>query len=148
MGNTSLDVTINLLTEKRAELMGALERTQAELARIMADINVVDAALRMFAPHIHVETISPKVMAPVYQAGRGEITMLALNILRLSPTPISTQDLNIQIMEARNLNTNDSVLVNVMRERLHSSLRNQRKHGRIRSTKNADGKFSLWEIAG
>jgi len=146
VSNTSADIMANVLTEKRAELVGALERAQEEVARIVADIHVVDAALKMFAPHIEVETIAPKALPPLAPAARGEITMLALTILRETGKPMSTQDLNFRIMEARNLNTNDPVLVNMMRVRLHSSLRNHRSHKRVRSAKSADGKSSLWEI--
>ena len=147
MGNTSKDILISELTKKRAELAGELERNQAEHARIIADLGTVDSALFMFAPDIKVEKIAPKQLPPVYPAGRGEMTMLALSILRDAKAPISTQDLNRMIMEARNLNTNDTALVNMMRERLHSSLRNHRAHGRVRSTKSQDGKFSLWQLA-
>lgn len=147
MGNTSDDILVNRLTEKRAELLGALERAQSEVARLIADLGTVDSALYMFAPHVKVDKITPKNLAPVFPAGRGELTMMALNVLRTETAPISTQDLNIKVMEARNLNTNDSVLVNTMRERLHSSLRNHRAHKRVRSIKSADGKFSLWEVA-
>ena len=50
------------------------------------------------------------------------------------------------VMEARNLNTNDKHLTNVMRERVHSILRNHRAHKRVRSIKSHDRKYSLWEI--
>ncbi len=147
MGNTSIDILVNELVSKRAELTGALERNQAEQARLVADIGTVDAALFMFAPHVSVGKIAPKQLPPIYAAGRNEITMLALNFLREARAPISTQDLNRMIMTARNLNTNDTALVDKMRERLHSSLRNQRVRKRVRSIKSQDGKYSLWEIA-
>lgn len=146
MGNTSKEILISELVRKRAELTGALERNQAEHAKIIADIGTVDSALFMFAPEIRVDKIAPKQLPAIHLAGRGEMTLMALNILREAHEPMSTQDLNIKVMEARNLNTNDHKLVNTMRERLHSCLRNHRAHKRVRSIKSADGKFSLWEI--
>lgn len=146
MSNTTQDILVNALMAKRAELGGALERNQAEQAKIIADIGTVDSALFMFAPHVTVDSIAPKQLPPIFPAGRGEMTLLALDILRKAAAPISTQDLNLQIMKARNLNTNNAELVNTMRERLHSSLRNHRRHKRVRSIKSADGKYSLWEI--
>ena len=146
MSNTSLEIMVTELTKKRAELSGALERNQAERAKIMADLGTVDSALFMFAPQVQLDKITPKQLPPIYPAGRGEMTMLALNLLRDAKAPISTMDLNLRVMEARNLNTNDTALVDMMRNRLHSSLRNHRAHNRVRSIKSADGKFSLWEI--
>jgi hypothetical protein len=147
MSNTSKDILVAELIRKRAELTGALERNQAEHAKIIADIGTVDSALFMFAPEIRVDKILPKQLPALHLAGRGEITLMALNILREATKPVSTQDLNLRVMEARNLNTNDPKLVNTMRERLHSCLRNHRSQKRVRSIKSADGKYSLWEIA-
>lgn len=146
MSNTSKDILINELVRKRAELTGALERNQSQHAKIIADIGTVDSALFMFAPDVKVDKIAPKQLPPLHPAGRGEMTMLALAILRDASKPISTQDLNRMVMEARNLNTNDAALVDMMRERIHSVMRNHRAHKRVRSVKSSDGKYSLWEI--
>jgi hypothetical protein len=146
MSNTTKDILVSALTKKRAELAGQLERQQADMAKTIADLGTVDSALFMFAPEIKVEKIAPKQLPPMHPAGRGEMTHLALSILREAQEPISTQDLNRMVMEARNLNTNDKKLTNVMRERLHSILRNHRAHKRVRSIKSADSKYSLWEI--
>ena len=147
MSNTSKEILITTLMKKRAELAGQLERQQADMAKTIADLGTVDSALFMFAPEIKVEKIAPKQLPPMHPAGRGEMTHLALSILREAKEPISTQDLNRMVMEARNLNTNDKKLTNVMRERLHSILRNHRTHKRVRSIKDTARKCSLWEIA-
>lgn len=146
MGNTARDILVGELMRKRAELAGALERNQAQHAKIIADIGTVDSALFMFAPEVKVEEIAARQLPPLHPAARGQMTLMALGFLREAKAPISTIDLNRMIMEARNLNTNDAALVDTMRERLHSSLRNHRAHSRVRSIKSADGKFSLWEI--
>jgi hypothetical protein len=148
MSNTSKDILINELVRKRAELAGALERNQIEQAKIIADLGTVDSALFMFAPDVKVEKIAPKQLAPLHPAARGEMTLLALNVLRDAKAPVSTIDLTRKVMEARNLNTNDAALFDMMRERVHSVMRNHRAHKRVRSLKSADGKFSLWEIMG
>ncbi len=148
MSNTSNDILVNALTEKRAELMGALERNQAEHARIIADLGTVDSALFMFAPELRarVDKIVPKKLPPAHLSGRGEMTLMLFDILRDAREPISTQELNRMVMEARNLNTADAALVDMMRQRIHSCLRNHRAHKRVRSIKSADGKASLWEL--
>jgi hypothetical protein len=146
MSNTSKEILVSTLMKKRAELAGQLERQQADMAKTIADLGTVDSALFMFAPEIQVEKIAPKQLPPMHPAGRGEMTHLALSILREAKEPISTQDLNRMVMEARNLNTNDKKLTNIMRERLHSILRNHRTHKRVRSIRDAVRKCSAWEI--
>lgn len=146
MSNTSREILVNELIRKRAELTGALERNQADHAKILADLGTVDSALFMFAPDVQVDKITPKQLPPIHPAGRGEMTMLALSVLRDAKAPISTMDLNRKVMEARNLNVNDTKLFDMMRERLHSVMRNHRAHKRVRSVKSSDGKYSLWEI--
>jgi hypothetical protein len=147
MSNTSNDIVVNALIRKRAELSGLIERHQCELSKLLSDIGTIDSALHMFAPHIKVANIVPKTLPPRHPAARGEITMLALNILREAKEPIRTEELNRLLMEARNLNTADKELTKMMLQRLHSSLRNHRHHGRVRSIKSHDKKYSLWEIA-
>lgn len=146
MGNTSTEILINALTAKRAELASALERNQAEQAKIIADLGTVDSALLMFAPHIKVDAIAPKQLPPVFAAERGEISLLAFDILRNAAAPMSVKDLNLQIMIARNLNTNNAKLVSMMRERLQATLRNKRRQKQVRSIKSANGEYLLWEI--
>lgn len=147
VSNTSKDILVNALKEKRADLMGALERNEAERVKIIADLGTVDSALFMFAPEIRVDKIAAKHLPPAHLSGRGEMTRILFNILRDAREPISTMVLNRMIMEARNLNTADVALVEKMRGRTHSCLRNHRAHGRIRSVKSADGRESLWEVA-
>src|SRR4051812_48007636 len=104
MGNTSRDILVAELTKRRAELTGALERNQAENAKIIADIGTVDSALFMFAPEVRVDQIAPKHLPAMHLAGRGEMTLMALSILREATKPMSTQDLNVAVMHERNLN--------------------------------------------
>lgn len=146
MSNTSEDIVANVLMKKRAELLAQIEHHQNELGRLLADIDTVDASIRIFAPHIVVETIAPKMLPPRHAAARGEITMLVLSILRDAPDPIRTEEINRLVMEARNLNTADKELTKMMLQRIHSCLRNHRKHGRVRSVKNAEENCSMWEV--
>jgi len=147
MGNTSREMLISELVRKREELTGALQRNQTEHAKIMADIGTVDSALFMFAPEIRVDKIIGKQLPAMHLAGRGEMTLIVLDILRTAREGIATDALNLQVMKARNLNVNDPKLVRTMYQRLHSCLRNHRSQKRVKSSRSQDGKTTLWEIA-
>lgn len=82
MSNTSEDIVANVLMKKRAELLSRIEHHQNESTKLLADIRTLDPSIRMFSPHIVVETIAPKMLPPRHAAARGEITTLVLSILR------------------------------------------------------------------
>lgn len=137
---------INALVRKRSELAGRIQEHQEALARLLSDVNTIDASILMFAPGYVLETICPKPMPAAYPAMRGEITALCLGILRDAGEPMRTEEINRLLMIARGLSPADKVLYRMMLQRVHSCLRNHRKHGRVKSTKSEDGKFSRWEI--
>ena len=143
---SNLETAIKVLTDKRGELLGALERIQVEQAKVFADLGTLDAAILMLDPDFKLEAVLPRHLPAIHHAGKGEMTILAFNILRDAKEPMSTQELNLKIMEARNINVNDPNMISMMQSRLHSSLRNHRGKGRLRSIKSEDGKYSLWEL--
>jgi hypothetical protein len=134
------------LVKKRAELAGLIQQHQDTLAKLLADVNTIDAAILMFAPGYVLETISPKQMPAPHAAMRGEITSLVLGILRDAGEPVPTEEITRRVMVARGLSPADKTLFKVMLQRVHSCLRNHRKHRRVRSTKSVDRKYSQWEV--
>ena len=135
--------TINGLVRKRSELAGMIDRHQAELVTLLSDLNAIDSALRIFDPDIELAEITMKPLPPRNGAARGQMTLLALNILREAGEPLLTEEINRRLMTARGLSVSDKPLTHMMLERLHSCLRNHRKRGRIVSRK--VGKGSVWE---
>lgn len=51
-------------------------------------IGTVDSALFMFAPEIRIDKIAPKSLPALHLAGRGEMTLMALSLLRDAKEPI------------------------------------------------------------
>jgi hypothetical protein len=136
---------ISGLLKKRAELAGRIDRHQSELVAMLSDLSAIDSALRIFDPEIDLAEITMKPMPPRHGAARGQMTLLALNVLREANEPLRTEEINRRIMIARGLSTADKPLARMMLERLHSCLRHHRKHGRVRSVRGPGNKFSLWE---
>lgn len=139
--------TINGLVRKRAELAGQINALQGQLVGLLSDLSAIDSAIRIFDPTIELEEIVMKPVPPRNGAARGQMTLLALNILREAGKPLSTEEISERIMAARGLSTADKPLVRMMLQRVHSCLRAHRKRGRVRSRKGPGGKFSVWELA-
>ncbi|HRK94814.1 MAG TPA: hypothetical protein PK694_00700 [Rhodospirillales bacterium] len=55
---------VTALIAKRAELAGQLEAAQAEVRRLVIDLDNVDATLRIFKPDIELDEIKPKPLSP------------------------------------------------------------------------------------
>lgn len=145
MGDT---FTVFGLVRKRAELAGKINALQGELVGLLSDLSAIDSAIRIFDPEIVLEEIVMKPVPPRNGAARGQMTILALNILREAGKPLATEEINERIMAARGPSVADKPLARMMLQRVHSCLRAHRKRGRVRSRKGPGGRFSVWELTG
>jgi hypothetical protein len=95
---------IGALRAKRAETAGALADLAKEAARRRADLQHVDATLRLFAPDFAPEDIKPKRQ---YKRnawfGRGEGTRLAPDILRAAERPLTAIEIAQELMAAKKI---------------------------------------------
>jgi hypothetical protein len=139
--------TVAGLVEKRAEIAGKIDATREELRRLIADLDHVDAAIRLFAPDYDIAGIRAKPTHPAQVARRGDSIRLILDLLRQATEPLTTKQIALQVMATRGLNTQDDALVLTMTRRVGASLRSYRDNGSIRSLKDGRyGKYDLWEI--
>lgn len=103
--------TVNGLVRKRAELAGKTNHHhQGILVSLLSDLSAIDSAIRIFDPEIELEEIVMKPVPPRNGAARGQMTILALNILRDAGKPLATEEINLRLMAARGLSTADKPL--------------------------------------
>ncbi len=102
------------LIAKRAELAGQLEHHQAEVRRLLIDLDNLDCTLRLFAPDIDLETIRPKPLPPRHAAYKGEVSRLILDTLRQAGRPMTGQELAQHVIADRGMNTADKRLVKLI----------------------------------
>ncbi len=142
------DLALAALIRKRAELAGEIERTHAAMKRMLADLDSLDATLRIFDPGIEVAAIRPKAFRPPADwAKRGEMTRVVLDILRQAAEPMTTRDIAFQLLIERALDDNDAKLLRLMGKRVGVALRHQRDAGLVASQE-GPGQYNLWALAG
>lgn len=134
------------LVKKRAELAGEIERTHERLRALAADLEHVDATLRIVAPDLAVEAIQSKVFRPPADwSKRGEMTRMVLSILRTARNPMTTREIAERMIVERGIPA-DAATLNSMSRRVACALRRQRELGRATSTEGEAGFWQLWTI--
>lgn len=135
------------LVKRRAELAGKIEAAHVEIRKMVADLEVIDAAILQFDPSYPTESIKPKGFRPPSDwAHRGEMTKLVLSILRQAIEPMTTRDIAVEMLVSRALDKSDQRMLRLMTKRVGVALRGQRENGIVRSVE-GPGQYQLWEIA-
>lgn len=136
---------VTALIAKRAELAGQLEATQAEVRRLIIDLDNVDSTLRIFSPDIDLDDIRPKPLPPRYVAYKGEVSRIIFGTLRDAHHPMTVEELTQHVMAERDLNTSDKRLIRTVAKRVGSCLRHYRSRGVIQSAHGPGGRV-LWKV--
>lgn len=139
------DYALDALKRKRAEMTGEIALCHARLQQLSADLEHLDATIRLFAPDFVQESILPKVFTPPKSwSKRGEMSRAVLSILRVAKGPLSTREIAAMIVDQRGLE-NDAGILNIMTRRVGHVLRDKRERGLVRSVEET-GLWLLWEI--
>ena len=106
------------LTRKRGEIAGQIEHTQAQLRRLVTELDTIDAAIRLFDPTADLGSIKQRLYPPRHQAFRGEMMRHVMGALRLAQGPVTSRDIAITVMKGRGLNPEDKEVANTIRKRV------------------------------
>jgi len=141
------DYVVTGLVKRRAELTGEIERTHERLRQMVADLENLDATLRMFAPDMQIEAIRPKACRPPADwANKGQMTRIILSVLRQAAEPLTTRDIALELLVTRALDRNDQRLLRLMTKRVGVALRLQRDKGAV-TAEQGPGQYQIWKIA-
>ncbi len=136
---------LHALTRKRAEIAGQIEHNQLSLRHLIAELDHIDAAIRIFDPAVDIGRIRAKPVPPRHAAFKGEVTRIVFNTLREAREPVSSRDIALRLMKERGLNPDDRELSVIMVKRICACLRVQKKKGLIRNAPYAGG-LQGWEV--
>ncbi len=139
------DYALEQLKRKRAEMTGEIARCHARLQQLSADLEHLDATIRLFAPDFVQESVLPKVFVPPKSwSKRGEMSSAVLSILRVTKGPLTTREIAAMIVQQRGLESDQGIL-NVMVRRVGHVLRDKRAAGLVRAIEET-GLWLQWEI--
>ncbi len=130
------------LVRKRAELAGDIRRTQADLQRMIRDLENLDATIRLFDADYQVEAIKPKAFRPPDDwANRGEMTRIMSEHAPAGRRTAHNARHRRPADDERALDTGNIKLVRLMTKRCGVALRGQRDKGVVRPNR---GRGSTW----
>uniref|UniRef100_B0SXQ2 Uncharacterized protein n=1 Tax=Caulobacter sp. (strain K31) TaxID=366602 RepID=B0SXQ2_CAUSK len=135
---------LHALTRKRAEIAGQIEHNQLTLRHLIAELDHVDATIRIFNPAVDIGAIRSKPVPPRHAAFKGEVTRVVFKTLREATAPVTSRDIAIRLMNERGLNPDDKELSVIMVKRVCACLRVQKNKGLIRNAESF-GNLQGWE---
>lgn len=142
-----MKLVVHGLIEKRGETVAQIAAAQELLARLMGDLDHLDAAIRIFQPDIDLEELPMKRVPPPNAAFRGEVQRFLLHTLRTASAPMTTLQLATAVMESRNLNVADKMLHRKIAQRTGHSLAKLRRGGFLQSEKANAGGLLRWQLS-
>ncbi len=131
------------LMKRRAETAGELEKAQARIRDLYADLAALDAVIRQFDPAYPVEAIQTRLRRDAAGDEFSALGRTALDMLRQAGRPLATTEMAERMMVERGQDTGDTVARRDMIARVGRALRHQRAHGAVRTERQA-GKSVLW----
>lgn len=137
---------IHALIKKRAEIVGRIQAAQAEAARLVIELDHLDASIRIFDPAIDFADMPVKPLPPPNAAFRGEFQRSLLEMLRGTQRWQTTDDLTVRVMVQRRMNENDMPLRVVIRKRVGHALKRLQGKGVVASRKAGRGALLAWKL--
>ncbi|MDB2415187.1 hypothetical protein N9W34_05385 [Rickettsiales bacterium] len=127
------ETIINGLVKRKEEITTERKRIQLQLKAMAADIEHINATIRIFSPDY--QAVSQRV-----KTERGSISRKLFDILRESDKPMTSKEIAIEMVGA------DSDELRVMVKRIGVTLCNYRKKGKVKSSM-GENNANLWQIA-
>lgn len=140
------DYAVEAMLRRRSEIAGKIKKAQADISAMAADLEHLDAALRIMAPEMEIAPISAKLHTPPeHWSKRGEMSRTVLTVLRLATVPLTSRQIAMQLIVERGLASTPQML-NTVTKRVSGCLRDRREQGLVRNVGNPTAMWLLWEI--
>ena len=105
----------------------------------------VEATLKLFAPDMNMAELEPRRVPHALPAVHGDSARVLFDTMRLAQRPVTTGAITEAIMEARNLDTNDTSLCRLMGRRTNAMLKHWVRKGMVRGMP-GPGQQKMWEL--
>lgn len=137
---------LGALSTKRSEISGKIEHNQMELRLLIAELDHVDATIRLFDPNADLASVGATPYPPRHNAFKGEMTRFVLAALKEASQPITSLEIAKRVMSGRALDPDDHGMTILMRRRVSACLWKLRDKGLARSIP-MEGEYKGWELA-
>lgn len=125
------DNVVSGLLRRRQELADRLDIVQGQVRQTVIELDAIDVTIRLFRPDAEIGVVRVKPIPRRHAALRGESTRMMLGALREAGEPLTTRGIVRRVMEARGMNTSDTLMVETMTKRMRSSLRRLLHRGKV-----------------
>ena len=142
------DLALSGLLRKRGELAGEFESVQMKLTSLMADLNALDAAIRVLKPDLQLEDMPEGVPPTPFAGFRGEIQRFIMDELRKADGWLSTFDLAELVMRKRGLDAADRVIFKLVARRTGYALAKLRRRNAVVSRGAGRNAPLEWRLGG
>ncbi len=137
-------LTVAGLVRKRALLAGEIDATRDRVTQMMADLDHIDAAIRILDPQADACFEKSKRPPPMFAGFRGELSRFLLDTLRTVES-ITTHEMTERVMLARRLDPTDANAFLLMNRRVGGALAKlERTHDHIKSVKEPPNGMKRW----
>lgn len=139
------DNVVSGLMRRRQEITDKLDTVQSQVRQLILDLDAIDTTIKLFRPDAKIGEVRIKPLPRRHVAVRHESSRLIYRVLREAEGPMTTREIVRAMMEARGMNTADTQMGDVMRERLATTLRRLRHRGKVTAEKE-NGKNMRWGL--
>lgn len=140
------DYVVEGLMKRRAALAGEMLAAQERMAQLARDLETLDSALKLVAPHLDIQAIAPKMVKPPDDwSKRGEMSRQVFAIMRTANKPLTSREIAGQMIVNRGLAATPKLL-NLMTRRVSSCLRDKREQGLVENCEVRGGQYLEWQV--
>ena len=141
------DQTLSGLLRKRAELAGEASALRVALNSKLAELDTIDAAIRLFNPSIEPGDIPERRAPVIHSEATSEIRRFLIDQMRKAePRPVRTMEVAAALFEARGIDVRDRVVTTLLRKRVTDAFGRMRKLGMVEGRRFGSGTEREWRL--
>ena len=134
--------TISGLRSKRVELLSLKKALEADLKKVVCDLDHIDAAIRLFDPALTAKAVARYGIK--HRAQKGTVRVHVLTMLRAAEGPLTSREITRAWMSDRGLRSDEATYV-MIRKRFGACLTAMKADGVVRGTVQ-EGGYKGWEL--
>ncbi len=117
---------VSQLISKKEELSGEMKFYKSKIQQLEEVIKSIDISIKVFDPKFDIKNIKTKrYTGNQNYFKRGESHVMVLDVLRKAKTPLSTNEITIELMKQKKLDYEDQDLVRNIQKSLNGTLKKQ-----------------------